>query len=105
LNEQKQHRKQTQIQRNEQRILNEKEISPNLNGFSLPKVTAFNEKDETTINDQQKSRKQTQISKMCKKLRNEQQTLVGKEFLPKPNGLFLGKATARNEKYHKILNE
>jgi hypothetical protein len=61
-------------------------------------VTAFNEKDEKTINDQQQSRKQTQISKMCNKLRNEQRTLIGKDFLPNPNGLSLGKATALNEK-------
>jgi hypothetical protein len=41
---------------------------------------------------------------MCNKLRYEQHT-HRKWFLPNPNGLSLGKATARNEKYHKILNE
>jgi hypothetical protein len=42
---------------------------------------------------------------MCNKLQDEQRKLIGKEFLPNPNGLSLGKATARNEKFHQILNE
>jgi hypothetical protein len=42
---------------------------------------------------------------MCNKLRNEHRTLIGKEVLPNPNGLSVGKATERNEKYHRILKE
>jgi hypothetical protein len=72
LNEQKQHRKQTQIpkmsniQQNEQRTLIGKEFLLNLNGFCLAKVTAF-VKDETTINDP------TTISKTNANFKNVQQ--------------------------------
>jgi hypothetical protein len=100
--QQQQQRKQTQIPRINNETNNEnltkKKFLPKLNRFSLGKVTAFNKKDETTKNDQQQYRKPKQISKMCNTLRNEQRTIIGKEFLPNPNGLSHEKATGSNEK-------